>query len=333
MRTQNRPTPLSISAFCCIALAVLLPGAASGAPAGAAEECLSAPNAAPPAGQHWWYRTDRASKRKCWYLGPQDKNSAARKADRQEQAQERVQDRAQDRTAPEPRTAADDGAGAAASAPAAPSAPAARSGAAAVPSLAQVPQESVPYLVDWSDMLEEAGIVSSGDTALTNWAQDKDARSAFAMRKQGEEETIEPQVRKDEARAPQTPAASSDVTGSAARNPHQETGNHAASTPAGIPVAYIAALLIACGVGPAIFGLLRTQRRRHAPRHEEGRAADALGRALPAFLQQHDARPFPAGQHNDHGVARTREEEQHGRGYGGEAELRRILGLPQRDAA
>lgn len=33
-----------------------------------AEECLAAPNAASPAGQHWYYRIDRVKQRKCWYL-------------------------------------------------------------------------------------------------------------------------------------------------------------------------------------------------------------------------------------------------------------------------
>ena len=33
-----------------------------------AEDCLAAPNAASPAGQHWYYRIDRVKQRKCWYL-------------------------------------------------------------------------------------------------------------------------------------------------------------------------------------------------------------------------------------------------------------------------
>lgn len=34
----------------------------------AADDCLAAPNAASPAGQHWYYRIDRVKQRKCWYL-------------------------------------------------------------------------------------------------------------------------------------------------------------------------------------------------------------------------------------------------------------------------
>lgn len=33
-----------------------------------AEDCLAAPNAASPSGQHWYYRIDRATRRHCWYL-------------------------------------------------------------------------------------------------------------------------------------------------------------------------------------------------------------------------------------------------------------------------
>ena len=37
-----------------------------------AAECIAKPNAQAPQGKHWYYRTDRATKRQCWYLGPQD---------------------------------------------------------------------------------------------------------------------------------------------------------------------------------------------------------------------------------------------------------------------
>src|SRR5262249_1748279 len=36
----------------------------------AAEECLSKPNSSAPAGEHWYYRMDRATGRQCWRLGP-----------------------------------------------------------------------------------------------------------------------------------------------------------------------------------------------------------------------------------------------------------------------
>jgi hypothetical protein len=33
-----------------------------------ANDCVAAPNASAPQGQHWYYRIDRAHQRKCWYL-------------------------------------------------------------------------------------------------------------------------------------------------------------------------------------------------------------------------------------------------------------------------
>lgn len=35
-----------------------------------AEDCLTTPNAPATQGQHWYYRTDKAKQRKCWYLRP-----------------------------------------------------------------------------------------------------------------------------------------------------------------------------------------------------------------------------------------------------------------------
>jgi hypothetical protein len=39
--------------------------------ASAADECLAAPKGASPQGSHWYYRLDKSTGRKCWYLGPQ----------------------------------------------------------------------------------------------------------------------------------------------------------------------------------------------------------------------------------------------------------------------
>jgi hypothetical protein len=41
--------------------------------AGAAAECLATPSKGAPAGQHWYYRIDRATQRHCWYLGDEGK--------------------------------------------------------------------------------------------------------------------------------------------------------------------------------------------------------------------------------------------------------------------
>jgi hypothetical protein len=37
----------------------------------AEDECLAAPNEQAPEGSHWYFRSDRATRRKCWFLGTQ----------------------------------------------------------------------------------------------------------------------------------------------------------------------------------------------------------------------------------------------------------------------
>jgi hypothetical protein len=41
----------------------------------ASDNCLAAPKGAAPAGGHWYYRFDRASKRQCWYIGEEKERS------------------------------------------------------------------------------------------------------------------------------------------------------------------------------------------------------------------------------------------------------------------
>lgn len=56
---------------CLLVVAALLSGIGIGLPvesAHAQDDCLTAPGAAAPAGQHWYYRTDRTKHRKCWSL-------------------------------------------------------------------------------------------------------------------------------------------------------------------------------------------------------------------------------------------------------------------------
>jgi hypothetical protein len=57
----------------------------------AVEECVEAPNSAPPQGSHWYYRTDRANQRKCWYLGPQGKKLQESASQEQQPPKERAQ--------------------------------------------------------------------------------------------------------------------------------------------------------------------------------------------------------------------------------------------------
>jgi hypothetical protein len=66
--------PRSIGSIAFVA-ALLLSIFGASAPSGsaAAADCLSEPNSAAPENSHWYYRTDRATQRKCWYLRSADK--------------------------------------------------------------------------------------------------------------------------------------------------------------------------------------------------------------------------------------------------------------------
>jgi hypothetical protein len=46
----------------------------------AADECITKPNSTPPQGSHWYYRVDRATRKQCWYLGPEGEKVRARQA-------------------------------------------------------------------------------------------------------------------------------------------------------------------------------------------------------------------------------------------------------------
>jgi len=57
--------------FCVPVIAAGMIGVALALGAGtalAAVECLTEPNRDPPEGSHWFYRVDRATDRRCWYL-------------------------------------------------------------------------------------------------------------------------------------------------------------------------------------------------------------------------------------------------------------------------
>lgn len=74
MQRQARPVSPSTITALAIALSVftlLHPSS----PASAAATCLAAPKSPPPQGHHWYYRTDRALQRKCWFLAAQDRSA------------------------------------------------------------------------------------------------------------------------------------------------------------------------------------------------------------------------------------------------------------------
>jgi hypothetical protein len=58
--------PIGVLAFASVLLAS---GAVAVPDTAFAADCLAAPNSSTPPNGHWYYRTDRASQKKCWYLG------------------------------------------------------------------------------------------------------------------------------------------------------------------------------------------------------------------------------------------------------------------------
>ena len=65
-----RRRSLTASAMCALVLALAFaPGRGLAAPE---SECLATPNRAADDGRHWYFRTDRATNQKCWYLRERD---------------------------------------------------------------------------------------------------------------------------------------------------------------------------------------------------------------------------------------------------------------------
>jgi hypothetical protein len=65
------PRPIDIIAF---AFTLLASGLAVSVRdhSAVAGDCLNAPNSPAPANSHWYYRTDRAQQRHCWYIRAPD---------------------------------------------------------------------------------------------------------------------------------------------------------------------------------------------------------------------------------------------------------------------
>jgi hypothetical protein len=203
----------------------ILPGAG----ARAADGCVAAPNSQAPNGRHWWYRTDRVTKRKCWFLGPQDKT--ALKGARQARP-----------AAPTPRPAAET-TGPAPQSPSTQSSlpvPVGHAGGGEVQPFEQAAARGIPFLVLRSDLPQAAGIIGREEAASTEWAMEERAIQEPATTGAGPGE--------DEAQPPQTVAGQSDTTDGA--------------TLVQMLSIFIAALLIAGGLCQAVLGIARGRLRR-----------------------------------------------------------------------
>jgi hypothetical protein len=84
-RTAKFVSAIFASFLAGAAVATLSYGAArAGNEAEAADKCLAGPKGQTPAGGHWYYRIDHATKRHCWYIG-EEREKVSREA-RQESA-------------------------------------------------------------------------------------------------------------------------------------------------------------------------------------------------------------------------------------------------------
>ena len=70
MSQQTSPIVRAVFADLLVALSAVTLSATPGS-AATTETCIAAPNSTAPDGSHWYFRTDRATQRKCWYLAAQ----------------------------------------------------------------------------------------------------------------------------------------------------------------------------------------------------------------------------------------------------------------------
>ena len=123
MQKQTRCTLHLIAAVTVSVSAIALAPASHAAPA---DTCLKAPGGVAPQGKHWYYRTERPSMRKCWYLAEKGLT---------------VTQRAAARTAPQDEP--DEEADTPATVASVPAAPAAKVPAASAENVAPAPSASV----------------------------------------------------------------------------------------------------------------------------------------------------------------------------------------------
>jgi hypothetical protein len=100
----NRNDALYATALCAMLAIAVLPNNL----ARAAGDCLAAPDSQPPQGSHWYYRSDRAKQRHCWYLAPEGQRVSHARPEAQPAARPVASAPAQPSfPAPRPETAAD----------------------------------------------------------------------------------------------------------------------------------------------------------------------------------------------------------------------------------
>ena len=91
-----RPRSLRLVCAATAALALAsLTGTIRPITAARADDCLAKPDKSPPSGSHWFYRTDRATQRKCWYLADENTKTVQPTPKTSEQSTARATDQQQ----------------------------------------------------------------------------------------------------------------------------------------------------------------------------------------------------------------------------------------------
>jgi hypothetical protein len=70
-----KPMMLLVPVILAVAAVTSTAGSSRAEPAG--DDCLAKPNSTAPEGRHWYYRVDRTSRRRCWFLGQTEVRTAA----------------------------------------------------------------------------------------------------------------------------------------------------------------------------------------------------------------------------------------------------------------
>jgi hypothetical protein len=198
-RTRFAPRA-AIAALSVTVSALALAPASDAAPA---ESCLKAPQGAAPQGSHWYYRLERPSMRKCWYLAEKNRAVAQRTAAATVAPQ------------PEPDEETDAAPAPAANVPATPAATTATPAANAAPPAPETPAPIITTLatrnVSNADVVAQSAAPDSAQPPVKATASPSpaaDAASAPAPQASGEQQT--PAAVAEQPVAPSAAAAEAD---------------------------------------------------------------------------------------------------------------------------
>jgi hypothetical protein len=293
MSQQNRSTVRAVFADLFVALAAitLLPATPGNAAPAATDTCLAAPDSTPPEGSHWYFRTDRTTQRKCWYLAAQGqkahrivrRTAAVDEAATRPARSERKSEQSAAPTQPQPAAGNTQDRmqrfiyGAA---------------AAAEPIAQAAPQPAAATATPSAGVLPWPAPAPEQPTATTNGAETA-ADMPVAVVSQAAVNDVQASEPRDDAPAARRATAA------------QAADDSAAATPLQMLLLFIAALALAGSLLHTVVKLALARRRRVYVDRREGTwsMSQAHGRAQPAYSESYsddfDAPPIMADLYED----------------------------------